>query len=106
MRRIILSIFVGIVFTLTVFGCAVAELIPKSVARVVLWPAFLFVYVAGAGPNIGTPERPVYEGTILDVYILVMCLGLTILFYASVSFLILKLNEQRQSRRDRHDWLG
>jgi len=97
-KRVVLSTLCGILITVTAFGCAMAEVIPKGVARVLLWPAFLFAYVLGPGPNIGTPEEPVYEGTVMDVYVLVMGLGLSVVFYASVTYLILCQDARRRGR--------
>lgn len=66
-----------------------SEAIPRGVAKVFLWPAFVVAYFMGPGPNIGTPENPVYEGTVIDPIILLNGLGLTAAFYSIAVYLLI-----------------
>jgi len=50
--------------------------------RTVLWPYGLLMSLAGRGPNIGSPEQPLYEGTPVHLLAAVVGLMLSWLFYS------------------------
>ena len=61
---------------------------PGSVLEVVFWPVFVCVSLSGPGVNIGTPERPFYEGTPLQFIAADVGMSLTWIFYSSLALFI------------------
>jgi hypothetical protein len=66
-----------------------AVLAPRHLGAVLIWPLGLLTQWAGPSLNIGTPERPFYEGTFM--HLAAMALGgvLTWLFYVLLARVVL-----------------
>src|SRR5713226_4960123 len=68
-----------------------------TVAKVVLWPAAACLYLSGAGPNIGPPEKHWHEWTPAQDFAVATGIGLSWVFYSSVVFLIIWLRRRRRA---------
>jgi hypothetical protein len=97
------SLGVGALVTLALMGGVVAasETIPSPPAVLVdatyaaLWPVAALVYLSGPGPNLGTPEKPIHEGTPVQLFAAAIGIGVTWIFYTSLMFLIFWLRHRR-----------
>jgi hypothetical protein len=98
-----ISLGVGALVTLALIGGVVAasETLPDPPTALVnatyaeLWPVAALVYLSGPGPNIGTPEKPIHEGTPVQLFAAVIGIGFTWAFYTSLMFLIFWLRRRR-----------
>ncbi len=54
---------------------------PRPLDAVLAWPLVLLDSWVGPGPNIGTAEEPIYEGTPVHLVALLVGIALTWLFY-------------------------
>jgi len=75
--------------------------VPDSVLEVVFWPVFVCVSLSGPGVNIGTPEKPFYEGTPLQFIAGDVGMDLTWLFYSSLVFLVYWIRRRQWDNRKR-----
>ena len=67
---------------------------PVALANVALWPVVVCGKLSvhhGLPSNLGTLEKPLYEGTPVFFFAFLVGLGLTWVFYSTVVFLILRL---------------
>jgi len=71
----------------------------RVVANVVLWPVTACLYLSGPGPNIGSPEKHWHEWTPVQDFAVVTGIGLSWVFYSSVVFLIIWLQDRRRASR-------
>jgi hypothetical protein len=80
------------------------EWVPDSVMEVVFWPVGVCVWLSGPGVNIGTPDKPFYEGTPLQLIVADLGVGVTWAFYTSLLFLVYWIRRrQRESPRTTSD---
>ena len=101
-KWIAISLGVGALLTLALIGvfAAALETMPNPspalvhASYVAFWPAVGLVYLTGPGPNIGTPEKPIHEGTPVQLLAGVIGIGFTWIFYASLVFLIFWLRKR------------
>jgi hypothetical protein len=54
---------------------------PRPLDAVFAWPLVLLDIWVGSGPNIGTPQKPVVEGTPVHLVALIVGIALTWLYY-------------------------
>jgi hypothetical protein len=62
---------------------------PRPLDAVLAWPLVLLDIWVGPGPNVGTAEEPIYEGTPVHLAALVVGIVLTWVFYVLVARLVL-----------------
>jgi hypothetical protein len=75
-KRIVTAFSIGAALTLLLVGLFVAETEtvqnPPAPLRysgyVLFWPVTAITYLVGPGPNIGTPEKPIQEGTPVQLF--------------------------------------
>jgi len=78
------------------------DVTPPTLVKVLLWPLFLLGPVIGRvlpRGNMGTAEHPAYEGTPFDALVGLALVGLSLLFYPVVTFVVLSLVQRIQARR-------
>jgi hypothetical protein len=83
-KRPVLSVLLGIIVT----GC-MFRFLGSGSARILLFPATLLL-AAGLGPNIGSPEHPIYEFTPVHLIAIMTGLGISALMYSGLIYLYLK----------------
>jgi hypothetical protein len=59
--------------------------VPDFVLEISLWPVAICLRLSGPGVNIGTPQKPFYEGTPLQLFASDVGVGLSWVFFMSVS---------------------
>src|SRR5260370_29595903 len=72
-----------------------------AVVEIVFWPVPAFMHLVNfllPPPNIGSPEKPLREGTPLTALAFVVGIGLTWVFYSSLGFLIVWFRRRRAAR--------
>jgi hypothetical protein len=68
----------------------------EVVAKVVLWPIVVCLYLLGPGPNIGPAEKHLHEWTPVQDFAVVAGIGLSWAFYSSIVFLLIWLRHKRR----------
>jgi hypothetical protein len=68
-----------------------------AVAKVVLWPIAVCLYLSGPGPNIGSAEKHLQEWTPVQDFAVVAGIGLSWVFYSSIVFLLIWLQHKRRA---------
>jgi len=66
------------------------------VAKVVLWPIAVCLYLSGPGPNIGSAGKYLHEWTPVQDFAVAAGIGLSWLFYSSIVFLLIWLQQKRR----------
>jgi len=67
-----------------------------AVAKAVLWPIAVCLYLSGPGPNIGSGGKYLHEWTPVQGFAVVAGIGLSWLFYSSIVFLLIWLQQKRR----------
>src|SRR5215469_282460 len=67
-----------------------------AVAKVVLWPIAVCLYLAGPGPNIGPAEKHLHEWSPVQDFAVVVGIGLSWAFYMSIVFLLIWFRHKRR----------
>src|ERR1044072_1717664 len=101
--RLLISFVVLLCVSLTVIPHAM-DVDPPLFVKVLMWPVYLVAPVIGRmlpRGNIGTPERPAYEGSPICLLVGLALVGWWILFYPVATFVVLSLVSRIQARRDR-----
>ncbi len=68
----------------------------EAVAKVVLWPIAVCLYLSGPGPNIGSAGKHLHEWTPVQDFAVVAGIGLSWVFYSSIVFLLIGLQHKRR----------
>jgi predicted Na+-dependent transporter len=68
----------------------------EALAKVVLWPIALCLYLSGPGPNVGSAEKHLHEWTPVQDFALVAGIGLSWAFYSSIVFLLIWFQHKRR----------
>jgi hypothetical protein len=89
-KRLIPALLIGLLLTGGLFGLSLlaANAGLESLARGLLWPNTLLQGLAPLG-NIGTPERPIYEGTPLNFLAFLASIPLGLVIYTAAAYVIL-----------------
>ena len=89
-KRIFLALLIGLVLTAGLLGLSFVadDAGLDSLASVLLWPNTLLQSLAPLG-NIGTPERPIYEGTPLNFLAFFASVPLGFAVYTAAAYVIL-----------------
>jgi hypothetical protein len=103
-KRIVTAFGIGAALTLLLVGLFVAETEtvqnPPAFLRyfgyVLFWPVTACTYLVGPGPNIGTPEKPIHEGTLVQLFAIAVGIALTWVFYSGLAFFIFWLRQRRR----------
>jgi len=66
-----------------------------TVARVVLWPVTICLYLSGPGANIGPPEKHQHEWTPVQDLAVVTGVGRSWIFCSSLTFVAVRLRRRR-----------
>ena len=86
--RILLAIVIGVF--VTIITAAVASALSSEPAREVLfWPNTVLQSLLPAS-NIGTPDRPLYEGTPLNFLAFIVSFPLAVVVYGAVAYVFLR----------------
>ena len=67
-----------------------------AVAKIVLWPIAVCLYLSGPGPNIGSAEKHLHEWTPVQDFAVVAEIGLSWAFYSSAVFVLIWLQQKRR----------
>ena len=67
-----------------------------AVAKIVLWPIAVCLYLSGPGPNIGSAEKHLHEWTPVQDFAVVAGISLSWAFYSSMVFLLIWLQHRRR----------
>jgi hypothetical protein len=70
--------------------------IADDVVQAVFWPVTVCVYLSGPGHDIGSPGKPMHEGTPVQTLAAFVGIGLSWTFYSSLVFFILRLRGKRR----------
>ena len=100
MSRLAISVICGLTLTVTLTVAAFSGVVSRDTARILLWQCTFLAQGMPRG-NIGTHERPIYEGTPLNFIPVFVGVPLGVPIYASLTFVILWIVEivrRRQSR--------
>ena len=68
----------------------------ETVAKVVLWPIAVCLYLPGPGPNFGPPEKHLHEWTPVQDFAVVVGIGISWALYSSIVFLLIWLRHKRR----------
>ena len=68
----------------------------EAVAKVVLWPIAVCLYLTGPGPNMGSAGKHLHEWTPVQDFALVAGIGLSWAFYSSIVFLLIWFQHKRR----------
>jgi hypothetical protein len=68
----------------------------EAVAKVLLWPIAVCLYLSGPGPNIGSAGKHLHEWTPVQDFAVVAGIGLSWVFYSSIVFLLIWLQQKRR----------
>ena len=71
----------------------------EAVAKELLWPIAVCLYLSGPGPNIGSPEKHLHEWTPVQDFAVITGIALSWVFYSSVVFLLIWLQQRRHALR-------
>jgi hypothetical protein len=88
--RVVVSILFGILITGAVLLVSADSLLGPRFAQILLFPATLFLRAAGPGPNIGGPEHPMHELTVVHLAAMAAGLQFSAVMYAGLMYLVLK----------------
>jgi hypothetical protein len=99
-KWVMVSVGGGILLTAGLFFFSVPLTVNLSgplatVAKVVLWPVTISVYLSGPGPNIGPPEKHWHEWTPVQDFGVATGIGLSWIFYSSLLFVAARLRGRR-----------
>jgi hypothetical protein len=67
----------------------------RAVAKVVLWPIAVCLYLSGPGPNIGSAEKHLHEWTPVQGFAVAAGISLSWAFYSSIVFLLIWVRHKR-----------
>ena len=89
-KRIFPALLIGLSLTAGLLGLSfvAADAGLDSLAKGLLWPNTLLQSLAPLG-NVGTPERPIYEGTPLNFLAFFASIPLAFVIYTSAAYVIL-----------------
>jgi hypothetical protein len=95
-RRILFSVLAGVVVTLGTAAAAYAanRFGEKTISNILFWPNTLLQTFVPLH-NIGTVERPVYEGTPLNFFAFLASFPFSILIYGLGAYFMLPYRKQR-----------
>jgi hypothetical protein len=96
LRRILFATLVGLVITiLLTFTSYVADTLgARTASQILFWPNTLLQTLVPPN-NIGTLEKPIYEGTPLNFLAFIVSFPFAILVYGIGAFFILGYGKQR-----------
>jgi hypothetical protein len=86
--RILFAIIIGLAVTAATAAVAFA-MSSESVREVMFWPNTLLQHLVPA-PNIGTPERPLYEGTPLNFLAFLASFPFAVIVYSLIAYVFLR----------------
>jgi hypothetical protein len=86
--RILVAIVIG-VFVTFVTGAVASALSSESAREVLFWPNTVLQRLVPAS-NIGTPDRPLYEGTPLNFLAFVVSFPFAVVVYGAVAYVFLR----------------
>jgi hypothetical protein len=92
------AFLLGTAATPAAAGLAVS--LPAPIGMVLIWPLHGLAIWAGPGLNIGTPERPFYEGTPIHLMAWTLGAGLTWLLYVLMARVVLWRVAVARAERD------
>ena len=95
-RRILLTIAIGVLATAALFALSFAadSFGFTSLSNGLLWQNTLLQGFAPLG-NMGTPEHPIYEGTPLNFLAFLASIPLSIIIYSLVAYAALSIARRR-----------
>jgi hypothetical protein len=93
-RKILLALGIGVLMTVILTTLAFF-INSRKVSRVLVWQAALLVDAVPAH-NIGTPEKPFYEGTPLHLFAFGLGVLLGVPIYAFLAYVTLSLFARRR----------
>ena len=70
--------------------------VPDSVLDIFFWPVAICLRLSGPGVNIGTPEKPLCEGTPLQLFASDVGVGVSWIFYVSLVFLFIWIRRRHR----------
>jgi len=70
---------------------------PSTVAKVLLWPATVCLYLVGPGPRVGPPDKDFHEWTPTHSLALIVGIGLSWIFYTGLAFAFVKFRSRRNA---------
>jgi hypothetical protein len=104
-KWLLISVGGGFLVTATLFVLpdsfiVIAESKPHpvfdTIVQALFWPVALCVYLSGPGPDIGPPGKHMYEGTPVQIFAVMIGMGLSWTFYSSLIFFILWFRRRRR----------
>jgi len=100
LKLILKSVLCGVLLTILLFYIALL-IKNRTVSQILLLPMALLQYKAGEPPILGYDNQgnPMYEGTPLDIFIIIFGLLLCIPFYSIISFFVFLLINHKKKKR-------
>src|SRR5258708_470576 len=103
-KRIMTAFGIGAALTLLLVGLFVAEteIVPnpppplRYFGYVLFWPVTACTYLVGPGPNIGTPEKSIHEGTPVQLFAIALGMAVTWVFYSGLVFFLFWFRQRRR----------
>ena len=97
--RFLKALAIGVLLTVVLEGAAywAYELNARTLTRVLSWPNTALQSLIPC-MNIGTPERPMCEGTPLNLLAYILSLPLGVATYSTIAYFLLQRRSPRGSR--------
>ncbi|SRR5713101_140366 len=100
MKQLIIS-FGGAIFIIVLLYILDVEGLvlfpPNGVARVLLWPVAVCLWLVGPGPRIGPPDKNWHEFTPTHSLALIVGIGLSWIFYTTLVFAFMKIRSRHKA---------
>jgi hypothetical protein len=105
MKQLIISIGGGTFIIVLLYLLDVAGFVlspPNAVAKVLLWPVTVCLYLVGPGPRIGLPDKNFHEWTPVHSLGLMVGVGLSWVFYTGLVFAFMKFRSRQNASPPSH----
>jgi len=100
MKQLIISIGGGIFIIVLLYvldGEGLVLFPPNGVAKVLLWPVTVCLYLVGPGPRIGPPDKNLHEWTPTHSLALMVGIDLSWVFYTTLVFALMKIRSRHKA---------
>ncbi len=100
MKQLIISIGGGILIIVLLYLLDVEGLVlspPSGVAKVLLWPVTICLYLVSPGPGIGSPDKNLREWTPTHSLALMAGIGLSWVFYTGLAFAFVQFRSRHNT---------